>query len=67
MATLTCSIGYEDLIDGISASSGYSYRLVLKSARYDLAYLAVAAADAARIVPGIQAIVQWSMQLTEQE
>lgn len=68
VATLTCSIEYSDLISSITTTGTYQYfRLVLKSAQYDLAYLSVDVADAARIVPGIQAIVQWSMQLTEQE
>lgn len=64
VATLTGNITYNDLKSVIPATSSDSFRFVLKSVNQDLAYLSVSVENVAKIAPGIQAIIQWSMQLT---
>ena len=73
VARLTAVISYASLIEEIEEGGGYKYRLYLYTGiddndpnyvANDIAYLDVSERDLARIAPGIQAIIEWTLQIS---
>lgn len=71
IARFTAVINHSALLNDISAEDTAWYRLYLytvsdnQSAPIDLAFLTVSAEDLAKITPGTQAIIEWTMQLLD--
>lgn len=74
VARFTAAIPHSALMEAVLPGDNDNYRLYLVGAfddsniqeRYhDLAYIAVDAADVARITSGTQALVEWSMQILQ--
>ena len=69
VARYTFSIPYAILVDYVEIDdTAHEYRLVLYAenpdgSQLELAYLPVSPAELSRITPGIQAIVEWSLQI----
>lgn len=73
VAKFTAVISHEALIDEISENSSNIYRVYLYSGYddsnldgdyyHDIAYITVQAKDLAKILPGTQAIIEWTMQI----
>lgn len=73
VARFTAVISHENLVDEISEDSQDFYRIYLYSGYddsnldgeyyHDIAYIDVQARDLAKIIPGTQAIVEWTMQI----
>lgn len=73
IAKFTASITHDNLISEISEDSQDLYRIYLYSGYdpdnldgeyyHDIAYIDVQAKDLSKIIPGTQAIIEWSMQI----
>lgn len=73
VARFTAVISHEALVDEISEDSQDLYRIYLYSGYdksnldgeyyHDIAYINVQARDLAKIIPGTQAIIEWTMQI----